>query len=259
MDCSELKKMIEVWNTTNKNMVRKKGKICLEIADQITLLFSYGPFYYYIFNYENMKMEYVSKGTREMLGIEPAEFTKQKECELMHPDDLARLSEKNLLARNFILNKIATKDRILYKVVYMFRLKHISGIYKTFLYQVKPLKLSDDGNFPLILFGTLSDVTHLNIPMNHDVSFISTERPSYYAVKTNSSLEFKELHLKEQFTNREREIIFYLSQGMSFIQIAQILFLSPHTITTHKKNILSKSGCRNTPELITKCIREGII
>jgi DNA-binding CsgD family transcriptional regulator len=99
----------------------------------------------------------------------------------------------------------------------------------------------------------------LNIPFTHDVSFISTERPSYYAVKTGSSLDYKESGFKNLFTHREKEIIQQMSVGKDYNQIAQLLFVSPHTITTHKKNILSKSGCKNTPELITKCIREGVI
>ncbi len=39
----------------------------------------------------------------------------------------------------------------------------------------------------------------------------------------------------------------------------EILAVSPHTINTHKRNILKKSNCKNTTELITKCIIEGII
>lgn len=35
--------------------------------------------------------------------------------------------------------------------------------------------------------------------------------------------------------------------------------VSPHTINTHKRNILKKSHCKNTAELVAKCIREGVI
>ena len=61
------------------------------------------------------------------------------------------------------------------------------------------------------------------------------------------------------FTNREKEIIRKISEGYDFNNLAEHFNLSPHTINTHKKNILKKSHCKNITELVTKCIREGII
>ncbi|MFO7674052.1 MAG: LuxR C-terminal-related transcriptional regulator, partial [Lutibacter sp.] len=67
------------------------------------------------------------------------------------------------------------------------------------------------------------------------------------------------IDLKVLFTKREIEIIIQLAQGENFKEIAALLFVSPYTIKTHRKNILKKSGCKNTAELIAKCIHEGII
>lgn len=257
MDNAAVEKLMAVWETGNKIQIPKKARLCLEIVDQIASLFSAGPFYYYIFNFENVKMEYVSEGTREVLGIEPTAFSLQKGFEIIHPEDLSRLHEKESVAIDF-LNKITNEEKLMYKVVYMFRFMHTSGTYRTILHQAKALSITDDGKIQYTL-GIHCDVTYLNIPLTHDVSFISNERPSYYAFKSNSNMEIKESHLKEHFTAREKEIIQHMSMGKNFNQIADLLFVSPHTITTHKKNILSKSGCKNTPELIAKCFREGII
>jgi len=258
MDKLAVDKLMDVWETGNKILIPNKTKLCLDIVDQIASLFSVGPFYYYILNFENIEMEYVSEGTREVLGLEPEEFSLQKGFEIIHPEDLARLYEKEAIATDFLLNKIPVEERLMYKVVYMFRLQHTSGIYKKILHQAKTLSFSDDGKIQYTL-GIHTDVSYLNIPFTHDISFISKERPSYYAIKTESSLDFKESYFKNQFTNREKEIIQQMSVGKDYNQIALQLFVSPHTINTHKKNILSKSGCKNTPELITKCIREGVI
>ena len=237
-------KLMEVWDTGNKILLPNKAKLCLDIVDQIASLFSVGPYYYYILNFESISMDYVSEGTREVLGLEPDEFSLQKAFEILHPEDLTSLPEKEAVATDFMLKKIILAERLMYKVVYMFRLMHISGIYKTMLHQAKALSLSDDGKIQYTL-GIHTDVTYLNIPFNHDVSFISTERPSYYAVKTDSRLNYQESNFKNLFTNREKEIIQQMSIGKDYNQIAQLLFVSPHTITTHKKNILSKSGCKN--------------
>lgn len=258
MDNVAIDKLMDVWETGNKILVPNKTKLCLDIVDQIASLFSVGPCYYYILNFENIEMDYVSEGTREVLGLEPEEFSLQKAFEIIHPEDLARLYEKEAIATDFLLNKIPVEERLMYKVMYMFRLQDTSGVYKKILHQAKALSLCDDGKIQYTL-GIHTDVSCLNIPFTHDISFISKERPSYYAIKTESSLDFKESYFKNQFTHREKEIIQQMSMGKDFNQIALQLFVSPHTVNTHKKNILSKSGCKNTPELITKCIREGVI
>ena len=101
----DVERLMEVWETENKIELSSKKKICFDIIDQIASLFSVGPFYYYIFNFENLRMEYISDGTREVLGIEPNEYSLQKGFEIIHPEDLARLSEQEAVAVDFMLNK----------------------------------------------------------------------------------------------------------------------------------------------------------
>jgi DNA-binding CsgD family transcriptional regulator len=258
MDRSAIERVMNIWELENKIIIPHKAKIFVEIVDQLASLFSVGPFYYYLLNFENLKMELVHGGIQEVLGIEPDQFSLQKGMELMHPEDLAKLSEKESAAIHFFQGKVTTDEIPLYKVVYMFRLKHTSGIYKTILHQAKALSITEDGKIQFVL-GIHTDVSFLNIPFNHDISFISTQLPSFYAIRTENGLEFTESWFKGLFSHREIEIIQHLSMGQNFNQIAQQLYVSPHTINTHKKNILNKSGCKNTAELIAKSIREGII
>ncbi|WP_157718037.1 LuxR C-terminal-related transcriptional regulator [Gramella sp. MAR_2010_147] len=65
--------------------------------------------------------------------------------------------------------------------------------------------------------------------------------------------------LAELFTKREMQIVVRLSRGFNAEQIANELNLSPHTIKTHRRNILKKSGCTNTTELVAKCLANGVI
>lgn len=50
-------------------------------------------------------------------------------------------------------------------------------------------------------------------------------------------------------SRREKEVAVLMSQGMSTAQISSELFLSQHTINTHRKNILNKLGLTNTVQL----------
>jgi DNA-binding CsgD family transcriptional regulator len=75
----------------------------------------------------------------------------------------------------------------------------------------------------------------------------------------DTSLELLKNSLRNILSVREKEIIKKVAEGKSLNDIADQLFVSPHTVNTHKKNILRKSHCKNTTELIARCIREGII
>ncbi|MBC7864232.1 MAG: response regulator transcription factor, partial [Bacteroidia bacterium] len=50
-------------------------------------------------------------------------------------------------------------------------------------------------------------------------------------------------------TKREKEILILIAQGLTDKEIAEKVFLSPQTIITHRKNILSKLSLKNKVEL----------
>lgn len=52
------------------------------------------------------------------------------------------------------------------------------------------------------------------------------------------------------FTKRELEILQYVVKGLSSKQIANLLFISSHTVDTHRRKILTKANVSNTAELI---------
>jgi DNA-binding NarL/FixJ family response regulator len=63
----------------------------------------------------------------------------------------------------------------------------------------------------------------------------------------------------ELLTSREREVLQLLAEGKSNKDVAAMLNLSPHTVETHRSNILQKLNLHGTPELILYAIRKGVI
>ncbi|MDO9038729.1 MAG: LuxR C-terminal-related transcriptional regulator [Lutibacter sp.] len=259
-------KVFSVWDTENKILQPNKKELLLEIVDQVASSFAAGSFYYFVLNFENIGMDYVSDGVKDVLSIAREEFSMKKAFELMHPEDLAKMNEKEAIVFDFFLKKLSVEDMFLYKSVYIMRLKHTNGSYKTILHQAQVLSASDDGKIQKTLC-IHTDITYLNIPINHKLSFISTKRPSYYysyesgsyALENESILKLEKDCFKDIFSKREKEIVKLMAKGIKFNEIAKLLFVSPHTINAHKKNILRKSGCKNTPELIARCYVEGLI
>ncbi len=60
-----------------------------------------------------------------------------------------------------------------------------------------------------------------------------------------------------ELSQRENEIITYLSQGLNYKEISEKLFLSPETIRTHIRNIYSKLQVKSKTEAINKVFPRG--
>ena len=60
-------------------------------------------------------------------------------------------------------------------------------------------------------------------------------------------------------TKREKEILQLISEGLTNHQIAEKLFISPLTVDSHRKNLLTKLNANNTASLVRVAIENGII
>lgn len=81
---------------------------------------------------------------------------------------------------------------------------------------------------------------------------------SYYDQIQSFSIDKEEIK-KHKLSERELDIIRNLSDGLSSTQIADKLFISMHTVKTHRKNILKKLDLHSSSELIQYAINNGII
>jgi DNA-binding NarL/FixJ family response regulator len=95
------------------------------------------------------------------------------------------------------------------------------------------------------------------------VSAISTvyETGSYHSKDTVNIImnTLKGKSITTDISEREREIIKLIADQYTTSEIAKKLFLSTHTIDTHRKNILLKLGLKNTAGLVKYAIQKGII
>lgn len=61
-----------------------------------------------------------------------------------------------------------------------------------------------------------------------------------------------------ELSKREVEIVKLICDGLSAKLIAEKLCLSPHTVYTHRKNIMGKLGLKSASELIKYALKTGI-
>ena len=76
-----------------------------------------------------------------------------------------------------------------------------------------------------------------------------------YVEEENSTSMLEELKI----STREKEIIKLIAQGLINKEIADKLFISTHTVNTHRKNIMAKLSINNTAGIVLFAVKEGIV
>jgi DNA-binding CsgD family transcriptional regulator len=88
---------------------------------------------------------------------------------------------------------------------------------------------------------------HLKLVPNHPLMSVDTQ--SEVDSKQSASL----------LSSRELTIVQCVAAGLSSSEIAERLFISPHTVRQHRKNILQKAEAKNVAHLVKIAYAKGWI
>ncbi|WP_160070241.1 LuxR C-terminal-related transcriptional regulator [Sphingobacterium bovisgrunnientis] len=229
----------------------------LEIYEKLLDRLHPESYYYYIFNVGNIEIEFVSESLKNVLGWSLSNFNPENIMNNIHPDDKSRFVMYEQEVTNFF-SKLKPDKVLKYKVNYDYRLRCADGSYKWILQQVSTIQTNEDGAVVRVL-GVHTDITQLKTEEKAiNLSFLGLDgEPSYYNVLTPyGQQKTPEASL---FTRREKEIIQLVLLGRTTLEIASALYISPYTVSVHRKNILRKSNCKSFVELGSKALREGWI
>ena len=210
----------------------------------------YNSTYFCLTNTQNLSFEYISKNMFSCLGLNASEL-KNKGMRYfwsrMHPDDVEPwLTALNSLM-NFTINEISVEDRKQMSYTWNYRLKHANGDYVNIIQNTTPLEFDID-NKPII---GLAHYTVLNHQIKIDVCASGKFLNEKNEYETKYFNNFSQKLLTDGVSNRERDIIRLLLLNFSSKEIADKLFLSPHTVDTHRRNIIKKLNLSSTDELVT--------
>lgn len=95
------------------------------------------------------------------------------------------------------------------------------------------------------LVGAGEDVWPRHLASASDLAQVRSEDEHAYLLST-------------QLTDREREVLRLLAVGMRNDRIAEVLFVSPHTVRTHVQNIRTKLRVRSRLEAVVFALRHGL-
>ena len=69
----------------------------------------------------------------------------------------------------------------------------------------------------------------------------------------------KEDEIKYSLSTREKEVLEQICNGLSNQEIADTLFISRRTVEKHRSNLLEKTNCKNTANLVMFTINNNLL
>jgi DNA-binding CsgD family transcriptional regulator len=197
--------------------------------------------FFHVANLIQAKITWSSRRSEQMIGISPEELDAYHFMEATHPDDL----EKHTCGRSKMFDTandlfVAKKGRTLLSI--NIRLRNNLGEYPDLLFQLY-FMYSEKFN-TVFLFQVHTDID----------SFKKRKHGYHYYVGTDfSNFRYPDeelLAIGIPLSDREFEIVRLIESGLDSEEIAEKLFLSVHTVNTHRRNILKKTSRETIAELI---------
>jgi|WetSurMetagenome_2_1015567.scaffolds.fasta_scaffold00529_9 DNA-binding CsgD family transcriptional regulator len=212
--------------------------------------------FFYINDLVSATNIYVHPNIERVTGFPPEEFIYLGRIyELIHPDDrdiVMNFSKRTIEASKDYKLKLKTDPQYAIFTI-EFRLQKLSGEYIKVRRNSCCFKTDKAGNmvYALVTFADISDTNK-----SDNVYFSQI-------INGNEKICFDDFHDKYKttikVTKREFEVLKLLSQGYSNTRISKKMFISIHTVISHRRNLLHKAKVKNTAELIKYAANNNLL
>lgn len=215
---------------------------------ELDYYFPFNNTFFCITNTALQKFEYVSKNFTSCTGLENSDMLADGMnyfWERFHPDDTPLWIKSLQALMEFTMNELNNEQRSKMSYTWNYRIKNAKENYVNIIQNTTPLQF-DETNKPIIGLAhyTVLDIGH-NMDICASAKYLNKKNEYETLFFTNLSNQY----LLEAVSNRERDVIRLLLVNKSSNEIAEKLFISKHTVDTHRRNILKKFNLNSTGEL----------
>jgi DNA-binding CsgD family transcriptional regulator len=215
---------------------------------------------FYVIDYTRRTHILMTGAVVQVSGYQPGDFLNGGVdfiIDIFHKDDFKIWNSEVFTSILGFLAQQPHEDHQSFVFDVTYRMRNKSG--KTFTAMQKGSYITDPKTLlPLYSYGVAFDISHLknDTSMLRLISRYDDHNDEYHPLATDYYYPDPEL---SQLTRREKEILSWMADGYSTKQIADKFRLSGHTVVNHRKNMMRKTNCKNTAELIAFAIRRRII
>lgn len=194
---------------------------------------------------------------RKIMGYDTASYLSENGVDFslsnFHPDHIGAVHHINqCMYKMCIENSHISSDKMVGNLDALYRIKN--GSYIHILQQIVPVETDSSGQ-PFLFLSYVHNITHLKKPQSASLIFTTPEK----AYLWKFGFAEKRLEKITSFTETEQHVLQWLSQGKQTKEIAEQMAASPHTIDTHRRNLLAKTSCLDTTALVAYCKMVGIL
>ncbi|MES2427405.1 MAG: helix-turn-helix transcriptional regulator [Bacteroidota bacterium] len=224
-------------------------------------LFSHAIPWIYLLDYTTGRYLMTSNGVQFMLGYKPEYFTNGRIEAVMHifdRDHLRLFNEEIFPDRLKLLKSIPANEHHNYIFNYNLKLHDSKGRPVNLLQRNCFIKSDTQGN-PLLSYGIITNINHYidEAPVIQVVEKINDAGCGGSDIIAKKHYYFN--GEDRLFTKREKELLLWLSDGLSSKEIAGKLYISEHTVINHKRSMMKKCNANNSAELVAFGIRNQLL
>ena len=215
--------------------------------------------FFYVVKYPDGKYDFLGKQQEHVSGYSNKEF-KAGGVELflqcIDPEQIDFILQgvyPDILAFVSGLQDDEAKKRVL--IQYNYRFKRKDGQFINLLEHVHILELDSAGR-PAIVMGNVIMLQNTDIqPVRLTIKQLNGQGVS----ETVLSKVYSALQTEQNISTREMEILRQLALGKSSKEIGRQLFISRHTVDTHRRRLLKKTGSSSVVELTRIAFRNNLL
>ena len=193
---------------------------------------------------------------RGVFGHDISLFTKEDGIDFslsnVHPDFLNAFLTLQKHGIEYCMKNPEYADEIILSCDCLY--KKNSGIYFKLMQQAVIVETNNEGQ-PLVFLSYIHDISHLKKDFTLNLIIKAPHEVQIW----NYDFEIKELEKPYVLTSQENKILSLLSEGKQTKEIAEILCCSPHTVDTHRRNLIKKTNCLDTTAVVTYAHMTGLI
>lgn len=213
----------------------------------------------FILDYSSKQYPFLSPNAKQVIGHPREAFVEGGlDFMLYHRQDFAVWNETIFPDEVRFIAQHQDENLASFRFSKTYRFRNQEGQYRTILQRNTIISVSE-GSTPIAIFGSASDITDFA-----EKGKVVHQIERYNAPNGQWELLFSKEYYPDiapdnLLSAREVEILKWAIEGYSSKQIADKLYLSFNTVNTHRRNMLRKTNCQNSLELLQYAIARKLL
>ena len=213
----------------------------------------------FLLDYRTGKYYYFGDNAGQMIGYSSETFMQEGldlTKSVYRPEDAAIYYNEINQSRQEFLRSVSPMEMLQYGFRHTFRVVRKDKQEISVMQQHMVLKADAKGK-PLVIIGFCTDLTGIKTDtkvIDNILKFEPGKLPTL--VQVNQYFPRPE---EGALSVREIEVLKWVLEGLSSEAIADKMFISVHTVRTHRKHMLEKTNAKNTADLIRYAVKNGLI